>query len=175
MNFGGGPISTAFGSYFARLDAQGNHVASKAVSNLYSPRALLIDGSGAALTASIFGTIVDFGNGGVATEWHMVDNLQWLILRAPGYFLTHVGYTTIYVYPSLLLLAGAGLVAHGWRRKPALLRTFVLASLPAFFVVNVLFGVIYEWRVFFEVSPLLFLMAYLSLTEGLRSGPPASG
>jgi hypothetical protein len=49
IDFGGGSVSSSYGTYLGRLDAKGNHVSSRAVSSLQSPRGLVVDGSGTTL------------------------------------------------------------------------------------------------------------------------------
>lgn len=87
------------------------------------------------------------GNPGAAFEWHLWDH--WQAMRRPGEALL----------PAVAILSIAGLVAAGWSQKPVVLRRSLMATLPALVVLFLLFGYPFEWRVFYEVMPLIALLS----------------
>lgn len=86
-------------------------------------------------------------NPGLDFEWHLQDHriaLGW-------------------AWPALTSAAWianlARLVCMDWARKPLVLRGTLIAVLPPLFVLFVLFGYPYEWRVFYEILPVVVLLA----------------
>jgi hypothetical protein len=53
----------------------------------------------------------------------------------------------------------ARLVRMDWARKPLVLRGILIAVLPPMVVLFLLFGYPYEWRVFYELLPVVVLLA----------------
>jgi len=86
-------------------------------------------------------------NPGLDFEWHAHDH--WIALS--------------WAWPALTSAAWianlARLVGRDWARKPVVLRGILGAVLPPMVVLFVLFGYPYEWRVFYEILPVVVLLA----------------
>lgn len=86
-------------------------------------------------------------NPGLDFEWHVHDH--WLALS--------------WAWPGLTSAAWlanlARLVGMDWARKPLVLRGILLSVLPPMVVLFLLFGYPYEWRVFYEILPVVVLLA----------------
>jgi len=68
----------------------------------------------------------------------------------------------------------AGLVLYRWKDKPVFLRNALLAALPPLAVLFLFFGAPFEFRVFYEVYPVIFLLAAhtVGLLLGLKLDAP---
>ncbi len=86
-------------------------------------------------------------------------NLDWLWHNNVWYFFTEVD-RTAYYFSLFYLLALVLLAIWQWRRKHPVLRLAGAAVFIVLFIINLIMVVFWEWRDFYEVYPLLFLLAY---------------
>lgn len=95
-------------------------------------------------------------NPGEAVELHLFDHNQWVLLHPQ---------TMSKRLPLLIAVCAAG--AWGWRGKPQFLRDAFLTLAPILLVIGVTVGQIDEIRVYYELYPLVVLMAADSACRAL--------
>ncbi len=94
------------------------------------------------------------------------NNLSWLLAHHFWYFIAEIDLTAYYfslMYIPLALVVGL----WKWRSKHPVLRRLFIAVFPVLLTVNFIMVVFYEWRAFYEVYPLLFLLIYETIGNGL--------
>jgi hypothetical protein len=97
-------------------------------------------------------------NPGSFVEFHLVDhNLPWLV---NGWSATEV----------IVILVLATLVFVRWREKPSFLRIALLGILPVQVGLALFIGFIDEWRIYYEVYPIVFGLTVATLRLFVGAG-----
>lgn len=93
--------------------------------------------------------------------WLLEDNLGWVWNRD---LLSRSGYHRIFVIAAMFFL-----FTYRWQEKPVFLK-YVFFVLPFFFTAYLFYGYPGEYRVFFDIMPLLLLLAVHTLIDGTGIG-----
>ena len=95
-------------------------------------------------------TWVFHGNPGTFVEFHLHHNIQWL---TAGWTFTGLG----------VFMALAALLLFRWSEKPSFLRVSFLCVLPPLGALALFFGLVDEWRGYYEAYPIAFGLIVHSL------------